>query len=197
MALNESDFEFAPSWSPNPGEILERGRIVDVSAWDAGYGPYPVFTFELAYRQALRVWDRERNAPGDPVQLDRVAWHAKGKVAPKQMFRALGDADPIGRVVSIRYGGYVKTPDGSYDGYHDWQVRAEDGVSGRLDSTRMPGVAKDLEDERLDLKGRPELPADTQGLPRPVDNIADAEVVEERRSVAEQAEQAADDDTPF
>jgi hypothetical protein len=195
MALNESDFEFAPSWSPNPGEILERGRIVDVSTWDGGYGPYPVFTFELAYRQALRVWDRERKGPGEPVQLDRVAWHARGTVAPKQMFRVLGDADPIGRVVSIRYSGFVETPSGPYRGYENWQVRGEDGARAKLDWTRLPGVADVLASERRELEQpRPEVPPDVEGFPGQVDNVVDAEVVEERRSISERA---ADDDIPF
>jgi hypothetical protein len=194
MALKESDFGFVPSWSPEPGEILERGRIVDVSAWDGGYGPYPVFGFELDFEQALRLWDRERGEPGEPVQVKSVAWHARGAVAQKQMYRVLGDDEPLGRIVSIRYAGFVKTPTGQYDGYHSWQIRAEDDTPGRLDWTRLPGVAENLSDERPELEGRPEVPADTRGLPLPADDISDAEVVEERRSIGEQA---ADDDIPF
>jgi hypothetical protein len=46
MKFSEKDFEFAPSWRPEPGDILQ-GRLAERTTRDGGYGEYEILTVDV------------------------------------------------------------------------------------------------------------------------------------------------------
>lgn len=94
--------DYPDSWKPEPGDIL-AGKLVRISARDAGHGPYPI----------IEVEDRDG---------ERLAFHGFHTV-----FRSeFEDQDPsVGDLIAVRYEG---VPDGKR--YHAYTVKVKRADNG-------------------------------------------------------------------
>jgi hypothetical protein len=113
--FNEKDFEFAPSWRPIPGDILE-GTVTERSTRATEYGEYPILTLET---ESGRTKD-------DGIVAGEISVHAIHTALKNQV----EDLDPKkGDYVGILFQGKIARED------------AEDFFGYRLKVTRNGGSA--------------------------------------------------------
>ena len=68
--IDALDAPSAEAWIPEAKGDLIVGLIVSEGEWDAGYGPYPILTFEV----------EQATVDGKPVQAHTLAVHCLGTV---------------------------------------------------------------------------------------------------------------------
>ena len=124
------DREFAPGWIEQAGDKI-RGQLRGIDTRDAGYGPYPIYTFEPADGYPART--------RDGFVSDAVAVHVTRDVLRRKLENAklaIGDevgikylGPPRSGAKSHRYRVIKWRPDGSWveSTYDDEDGPDEDG----------------------------------------------------------------------